>query len=666
MALASDRTRTRPRRLWAAEPTAWLPPLLSLLLAAPCFRFTLLFDDFDFLARGRQFAATQLLPDPGSAFYRPLSREVFFAFLARCGGLTPVLGHALNAAAIALTVILTIRFASRVAGNRAGLHAGLFLALLGPIPFLVGWISGIQDALAMAFLMAALNCRLQGHDRCAIALSAAALLSKETAICLFPAIAALPSILDGDHTRTKRSLAGYLVLALAWALVNPEVRSLVARSATTGNGGYVGLDNPGGLENIGRMALALLNVPERMEGIRGISTFGVVLPLALAVLLLALWVGAREIPKAPARVRHVVSIRGVRHPCRVLTLGALMAVVPALATALGVKHWAPYYACIPALGMSLVVALALARLDDRVAGALIALFLVSGLLCRQNDDGGRFGQCERTWGALSSDLAAVERGMKSLRPALPAGERIYVSIHLPIERRIHSNLLHYQAPRVWYGRSDIEVLPAGQFDPGAGPSVIFWISPSSDVSEIDFPSLRIRSGGRPVYEDYQRALRLVALGVFRAGDVEKAAGMILGMSEPDPQARSFDRRLAAAFYLTAGERREAANALKGLPPVGRLDALNSLVALLGPAGSRENLGPAALQAYGVPADDPEIWRCLMHAFLSAKEIEPAWRMARQVQALLPADVEAARLIEWIAGIPRAEAVTVSAQVAMRR
>jgi hypothetical protein len=347
-------------------------------------------------------------------------------------------------------------------------------------------------------------------------------------------------------------------------------------------------------------------------------------------------------------------------------MGALMAVVPALATALGVKHWAPYYACIPALGMSLVAALALARLDARLAGALIVLFLVSGLLCRECDDGGRFGQCERTWGALSSDLAAVERGMKSLRPTLPAGERVYVSIHLPIERRIHSNLLHYQAPRVWYGRPDIEVLPAGRFDPGARPSVILWISPSCEVSEIDFPSLRVRSGRRPVYEDYQRALRLVALGVFRAGDVEKAAGMILGMSEPDSQTRSFDRRLAAAFYLTAGERREAANALRGLPPVGRLDALNSLVALLGPVGSRENLGPAALQAYGIPADDPEIWRCLMHAFLSAREIEPAWRMARQVRALLPDDVEAGRLLEWIARIPRAEAVTVSAQVAMRR
>jgi hypothetical protein len=56
----------------------------------------------------------------------------------------------------------------------------------------------------------------------------------------------------------------------------------------------------------------------------------------------------------------------------------------------------------------------------------------------------------------------------------------------------------------------------------------------------------------------------------------------------------------------------------------------------------------------------------MHAFLSAREIEPAWRMARQVRALLPDDVEAGRLLEWIARIPRAEAVTVSAQVAMRR
>jgi len=665
MALAAVFPHRSPKRFPVAEAAAWLPALLSLLLAIPCFRFTLLFDDFDFLARGRHFTVSQLLPDPGSTFYRPLSRELYFALLSRLDAAHYSLGHAINAAVIALTVLLMVRFASRLAGDRAGLHAGLFLALLAPVPFLVGWISGIQDVLALAFLMAAFNCRLSGRDRWAIAFSALALLSKETSICLFPAIAAMPSVLDRDHARTKRSLAAYLALALAWAGVNPRVLSLIAHGAATGSGGYVGLDNPGGLENLRRMAFATMNVPERIDAIQRTPDLERILPVALAVLLVALWAGYRKVRHEPG-TRDSRRTRTSRPPSRVILLGVLMAAVPALATALSVKHWAPYYACIPALGVSLVAALALSRLGVRVAAALVVLFLAMGVLCRESDDGGRFGQCERAWSAFSSDMTAVERGMKSLHPTLPSGAAIYVSIHLPIDRRIHSNLLHYQAPRTWFGRPDIEVRPAGRFDPGAGPAVIFWISPSCEVFEIAYPSLQVRARQRPAYDDYQRAVRLLALGVFRAGDVERASAMILNMDEPDPATRSFDRRLAGAFCLAAGKNREAACALRGLPPADRLEALHDLVALLGPAGSRENLGPAALQAFGVPVDDPEIWRCLMHAFLSAREIEPAWRMARQVRALLPNDMEAGQVIDWVARIPRPEPVTTSVEVVARR
>lgn len=665
MALASVAPRSSLKRFSTAEAAAWLPALLSLVLAIPCFRFTLLFDDFDFLARARHFTVGQLLPDPGSTFYRPLSRELYFALLSHLDPLRHAWGHAINAAVIAFTVILMVRFASRLAGARTGLYAGLLLALLAPMPFLVGWISGIQDAVTMAFLMAALNCRLRGRDRCAIALSAAALLSKETSILLFPAIAAMPSILDRDHVRTKKSLTAYLALALAWAGTNPKVHALIAHGTATGSGGYVGLDNPRGLENLRRMAFAIVNMPERVDGIQPMADLERILPGAVVILLIALWAGTRTVGPKPGRDQGIRP-RGSRHPWRVIFLGLLMAAVPALATAFSVKHWAPYYACIPAMGISLVSALALARLDVRTAASLTVLFLAMGVLCRESDDGGRFGQCERTWSAYSSDVKAVEAGMTFLRPTLPPGAAVYVSIHLPIERRIHSNLLAYQAPRAWYGRSDIEVRPAGRFDPRAGPSVIFWISPSCEVFEIAYPSLRVRSRQRPVYDDYQRAVRLLALGVFRAGDVEKASSMILDMDEPDPATRSFDRRLAAAFCLAAGKNREAAKAIRGLPPVDRLEALHDLVALLGPAGPRENLGPAALQAFGVPVDDPEIWRCLMHAFLSAREIEPAWRMARQIRALLPNDMEAGQIIDWVAQIPRPETVTPSVEVVARR
>lgn len=657
MALALTALRGVPNRLAKRKAPSWLPAGIFVLLAVPCFGFTFLFDDFDFLARARHVTLRQLLPDPGSLFYRPLSRESYFALLNLLGP-DPIWGHAINAAVVGLTVILMARFVSRIAGERPGLYAGLVLALIGPMPFLVGWISGIQDALAMLFLAAALNCRLQRRERRAVVSCAVALLSKETAVCLVPAIAALPSILDGDHRRTARTLPAYLVLTLAWAGINPGLQRLVAQGPATGAGGYVGFDNTGALENLVQLARAVLNLPQSMEGMRGAASAGRMLALAAIVFLTALAAGARNrrrrAPHAP-------------RPARVLLLGSVMAAVPALATAFWVKHWAPYYACVPGLGVCVVAAIALARVRAPLAAGILAVFLAMGLVCRQSADGGRFLQCESAWGRFSQQMTSVKRGMLSLRPTLPANAILYVSVHVPIERRLHAHLLGYGAPRVWYRRSDIQVRPAGAFDPSAGSFVVFWISPSCEVFEIAYPSLRVRTASRnPDPDDLQSVVRLLALGVFRTGDVERATAMILAMGGRDPETRYFDRRFAAALDLTAGKRLEAARILRGLPPVGRWQAFHDLVALLGPVGSREDFGPAALRAYGMPVDDPEIWRTLMRAFLSAREIEPAWRMAMQVQALRPSDAEAGELVDWIRRIPRPEAVTRHAEALARR
>src|SRR6267142_5340561 len=108
-----------------ATEIAWvaLPPLLALLLASPCFRFSFLFDDFDFLIRAQSFDMGQLLPDPRSAFYRPISRELYFGLLTLLGRNNPLWGHVLNAAGVAVSVALLAGLARRLAGDRVGLRS---------------------------------------------------------------------------------------------------------------------------------------------------------------------------------------------------------------------------------------------------------------------------------------------------------------------------------------------------------------------------------------------------------------------------------------------------------------------------------------------------------------------------------------------------------------
>ena len=65
-----------------APPWALIAPaVLALILVLPTFSFTYLFDDYDFLGRAQSFQLSQLTPDPGTLFYRPLSREIYFRVL---------------------------------------------------------------------------------------------------------------------------------------------------------------------------------------------------------------------------------------------------------------------------------------------------------------------------------------------------------------------------------------------------------------------------------------------------------------------------------------------------------------------------------------------------------------------------------------------------------
>jgi hypothetical protein len=249
--------------------------------------------------------------------------------------------------------------------------------------------------------------------------------------------------------------------------------------------------------------------------------------------------------------------------------------------------------------------------------------------------------------------------MSRLNARLPDSTRMFVSVHLPLSRAIHSHLLRYQAPRIWYRERALEVLPAGRFD-SIRRAVVLWVSPSCDVFQIELPSLRPRSSGRePEYSDYQRARRLLALGLARTGNVDGAIHVLAGMKESDGATWAFDRRLAAVLCLTQGRVKEAGGLLRGIPTMNREEALCALTGVLPATGSTGESGDAAFGVFGIARNDAEARRFLMNFFAGQREYEPALRMASQLLRISPNDREARAVVRWIRGFPKWDAVTIA-------
>jgi hypothetical protein len=626
------------------------PPLLLLSLSLPVLSFRFLSDDFNFLLRAYNFRIEQLLPDPRSAFYRPISREIYFGILALLSKNNPVWGHLLNACLAAMCVTSVTLIARRLVTPRTGLLAGLLFASLGPLPLLVGWTSCSQDLLAMLFIAGAIALQLRGRTVAALASTAAALLSKESAIFFLPGLAALRHVISQDRRELRGDAIRYAALGALWVLVNPKLRSFVTHGVSTGTGGYVGLDNPSLWRNAAREIAAMLNLPLGTRSTQWPSELSLVAIAGVAILFLAFRVEASA--GYPLR-RAAVSHR------RVLLLGGLFGVLPAILTAASAKHWFPYYACLPAIGSSLILAVGLERFGWSVARLAAVAFLILGIWSRGFEFGARLMPTERNLRSTSRNLERIESGLKRLHPSLPDSSRLYITIQTPVESTLQTHMFLLQAPRVWYANTTLLTDDPGRLHSGAGPEFLFWVSSTCDVNEIRLPSLKVRSAGsRPDYRDYQKAVRSFAYGLFAASKVDRAVAALQGMQEVDSLTWAFDRRLAATMLFAAGRSKEGNKLCAGLPRMGREAALYAVAAVLGPELPGIVLDEAAFRAFDVPDQDPEAYRFLMHYFSDHVLLRQAMRMAERLLALRPGDEQASAMIAAIQRVPSWEHVVV--------
>ena len=627
-----------------------IPPLLFLVLAIPCVGLSYLSDDYAFVLRAWNFHPAQLLPDPESGFWRPISRELYFGLLTRISPNNPLWGHILNWALAAASVSMVAEFARRVAGARVGFFTGMLFAATAVMPTLVAWVCCSQDLLALAFLAAALLLQQSGRVAAALVCAAAALLSKESAIFFLPGLAALRWILNGDRRLLRQDASKYAVLLAAWAIANPRARTLLRSGFASGEGGYVGLDNPDIGQHWIRMAATHLNLPSYGFGTPWPSHLNVVMLAAAFLIAVAYWLDRSRRLEAPSAA---VPRR------RILLLGLGLGVIPGFLVAASARHWFPYYACLPAVGISLVLADMIVRFGRRACWAALAFFFLLGIWYRGTVAGKASIPTEANFREMSSRLNTLEAGLKKLHPELPDSSRLYFTVQAPDETYLQFHLWDVQAPRVWYGNSTLVSFYPERYKPGARPEFLFWVTADGSVFEITLPELRVRSPGlRPSQAAYQRAIRNFSLGLFGAGEVDRAVRAVLSMQERSEFTRAFDRRLAAAFLFATGRDAEAAGPLQGLPPLSREEALDAVAVVIGPHIPGADLDDGAFRAFGLVPGDAEAYRYLMNMFSEGSFLPQAMRMARRLLSVKPGDEEAMAMVEAIEKIPRWEQVFV--------
>jgi len=627
------------------------PPLLAIFLVLPLFSLSYLYDDFDFLGRAQTLHARDLLPDPGTLYYRPLSREAYFALLYAIDPRNAIWGHLGNTALLCLATFLVVSLARQVAGSRAGLLAGVVFASLGAFPTLVGWVSCSQDVFAVTLVLLALHFQLSGRIALAALATALALLSKETSIAFLPAIVLARWLLGRKPDRLRATLVSQIAVAGVWAALHPGIRLLVSRRFESspeamGSLTFSGADRWG---SIWRSFATLGNLPLVAPSATGWSPALTPVFVAAAVLLAAAIVLVFRHPADASADKPSMP--------RLLSLGALLTIPAILLISALVRRWQPYYLVLPSIGTSFLAGVVGARLP-RVPAAILAVgFLALGIWYRGTDLGPSI-PTEINLRPPSDRLRRVQANFQALFPRLDGPTHIYVTTETPDQRDVPFHLIRFQVLRIWYRNPAIETMHPERRRPSPPGERLAWVAPDLSLHAIDPVTLATRSaGGAADSLGYGATLRAFAQGLAASGETERAVRILLAMQESDPWYTSYDRRLAAALLLTENRRAEADSLLRVTPSFNREDSIEAAAELLANP-PRLDLDAPVLTAMGLSPDAPEDARAMMRWFALNRYPEATIRFAQRLLATKPNDAEATVVLRTLQPATRWERVTV--------
>lgn len=631
-----------------------LPMVVAVILVVPDFRLPYLSDDFDFLNTAQTFRPGMLLPSPDVLFYRPLSREIYFSLLHVLGGTNPFLGHLLNMAVLAAAVFLLSLIASQLLDKRAGIVAGLLFAAFAQVPFLVGWVSGIQDLMAIALFLLAFHLQLRSKSGPAIAAFALALLAKETIVLLAPILMSVDWIRNGRTQPKKGPVIGYAVMIGAWLAIDPAMRTLGSHRGSA-QGAYIGGYAGTAWDRLGPSVRSLVNLPPSGAWPPWPQDLSVAFALALGVLAVTLWLGAR-VRRPGKEDRALVPVPWV------VAWAIYMAVVPTAATAVLVKQWNPYYLCIPTLGIALLGGMVLARMRWALTSALAAVWLTAGVWARGDVSMSPTVSYERNFAVTGEQLQTVERGFRRLHASLPPNSRVYVSVMGEGLGNVLSALQRYQCLRIWYENPTLRTSDPLNPLPGDGPEYLFVVRRDLAVDEVVLQQLPgnqlsidvVRGAPSPSNLGVTLAVRNRAIGLFRAGEVDRAVQILVSL--PIAAFHTFHWRLAAAFLLSQGRVADAQRLIAGSPMANFNEAAYDLLLYFAHVQGSA-LDDSAIRCFGVSLRDVATFRSLRDRLEQTGYIDGALRCARRVVALSPDDGEAMAALKRLEMTPQAERIT---------
>ena len=618
---------------------------LALTLAARCLRWPFLWDDFDFLGRAQSLRLQDLLPKKSVVFYRPISREAYFWILSKLGG-TPFVGHLL--AIVVLTAILFLlgSFIRKLAGDRASLIGGMLFVANAGIPLALGWVSGIQDLACTLFAILALRFQIDGKTIPATLAMAAALLSKETALFLFPALVAIPFLQRrSPATSVYRPVAGAILLIGAWLLIHPWTQTIMrgGRTAAGTGGEHLAIRGMGALHPLLRGLGLTLNIP---LGVGGVHLPGPNYRFALVatgIVILAVLMQFRRSQAFGAAQDRLAWI-----------IGSLVLVGSLVGTSLVVDAWSPYYACVPAVGLSIIAGPLLARSNAVVVIGVLLTALWFGVVLR-NSPLEPTTPSEVNFETTANALQHVEAGFKSLHPTLPPNSQVYVSVQARGHGGLYEHLYRYQPLRVWYRQPGIWVLDPDLYRPGGGNQFLFWIDPQLNLFEINLATLEPRGPTQTFnLAQYQKALRGYAFGLAGAGETHRAVQIITRMPEPSKEVWAFDQHIAAMLLFAAHEDSLANQLLAKLPAYDRETSLKAASAVLVEPVPGLDLDLAAMRAFQISDTDPEALRALMLQLEALGSRLAARRFAGRLLALIPSDKQAQDVLQRTSAAPTQE------------
>lgn len=378
-------------------------------------------DDHLFLEEARLHSLAEAWSHPqGLAnYFRPLSRQVWFALLTPIADGRPVVFHVADLLVFLAALALLGDLLLAVAPPAAALAGLLWFALLPLQRVNLTWISCSQDLLALAGTLGAFALHRRGRTRPAVLAYLAAILCKEAALPLPALLFAWGLWADGQKPNAAlRRVLPYAVPLALWAMGEYSLRRSSPGIAAPL---HFGLPEFGA--NLLHLGQAVLGIEHPAGLIDGLLTAGPPV-LALALLApLAAWFPAT----APSPTPATIAPRNAVRFALAWLLGFALIAWPLAAT------WSAYYFTLAAVGGAVLVALAARRLTrwPFVALLMLALWWHAGISAIP-----AFAVQESPWNTTSrltayyferaaSLSARLTRALRRVEPIPASGTRFF-------------------------------------------------------------------------------------------------------------------------------------------------------------------------------------------------------------------------------------------------